>query len=145
MTFQGPDAFCSTQNEGKVKRSYDISAALVNANIMAKLCLLLLAAVVPAHTSQVGDIVFNNEVIKTDEIFDLVYAKDSVVSIDMQNQTKYYCVFRSNWNPVNQPAEYPKLARWGDPLMYSHTGQYAPFIKDRAATYGVQHVAEVRT
>lgn len=112
---------------------------------MTKFWLLLLTIVVPANASQVGNIVYNNDLIKTNEIFDLVYAKDSEVLSSAQNQTKYYCVFRSSWNPVNQPTNYPKLARWGDPLMFSHTAQYYPFIKDRAATNGVQHIAEVRT
>lgn len=58
--------------------------------------------------------------------------------------TKYYCVFRSTWNAENQPTEYPELARWGNPLMFSHTKQYAPYIKGRAAPYGVEQIAEVR-
>jgi hypothetical protein len=107
---------------------------------MSKLSLLLLATV----ASSVADIVFENEVIKVAEIFDLDYARASEVSIYEENTTAYYCVFRSHWTSENHPAQYPELARWGDPLMFSHTKQYAPFLKDRKAPSGVEHIAEVR-
>jgi Spondin_N len=108
---------------------------------MSMITLLLIAAIV---ASSVADIVFENEVVKISEIFDLDYARQSDVSVyQTENSTKYYCVFRSNWNPENHPAQYPELARWGNPLMFSHTNEYAPFIRKRAAQRGVEQIAEV--
>ena len=88
-----------------------------------------------------ADIILENEVIKVAEIFDLEYAKDSNVwayENNGHNQSKYYCTFRSNWNANDHPAEYPKLARWGEPLLFSHTKQHIPYIKGRRAPYGVE-------
>ena len=78
------------------------------------------------------------------EVFDLDYARDSSVNAQSRDTAKYYCVFRSNWNAVNHPAEFPELARWGNPVLFSHYKEYAPFLKDRAAPYGVEQIAEVR-
>jgi hypothetical protein len=91
----------------------------------------------------VADVVFENELIKPEEIFDLVRANDSAVKALSNNATRYYCIFRSNWSPENHPEEYPQLASWGNPMMFSHTKQYAPFLKNRAAPYGVEQIAEV--
>lgn len=103
---------------------------------------LLLAAATCAPVFVLSDIVFENELIKSDEIFDLVYAIESNVSAYVQNQSKFYCVFRSNWNKANQPTDFPELARWGSPAMFSHTKQYVPFLKNREAPQGVEIVAE---
>ena len=100
---------------------------------MLKHCLLF---VLPYFAT--ADIVFENEVIKTSEIYDLDYARDSNVWAYEGNQSQYYCVFRSNWNRDNHPVEYPELARWGDPLMFSHTKQHIPYLKNRRAPYGVE-------
>jgi Spondin_N len=109
-------------------------------SMLALLLLLLATATVSA-----SDFVFENEVIKLDEIFDLDYARESDVSIyNDVNTTSYYCVFRSHWTAENHPAQYPELARWGDPIMFSHTKQYAPFLKNLAAPNGVEQIAEVR-
>lgn len=108
---------------------------------MSILSLLLLATA----ASSISAFVFENEEIKIAEIFDLDYARTSEVSIyDDINTTSYYCVFRSHWTSENHPALYPELARWGNPLMFSHTKQYAPYIKGRAAPNGVEQIAEVR-
>ena len=108
---------------------------------MSKLTILLVVAVVARATA---DIVFENEEIKLEEIFDLDYARTGNVSIgETSVTTSYYCTFRSNWNVANHPALYPALARWGNPLMYAHTKQYAPFIKKREAPSGVEQIAEV--
>ena len=105
----------------------------------------LAALVALAATSQ-ADIVYENEVIKASEIFDLDYSLDSSVwAYDQQNKnvSKYYCVFRSNWNLENHPADFPELARWANPVLFSHTKEYAPFLKNRGAPNGVETVAEV--
>jgi len=107
---------------------------------------LLLYLVAFAATAR-ADIFYENELIETTEIFDLNYALDSSVwAYDNNglNTSKYYCVFRSNWNEENHPAEFPKLARWANPVLFSHTKQYAPYIKNRAAPLGVETIAEVR-
>ena len=106
---------------------------------MTKLALLLLTLAVPVS----ANIVYDNAVIKVTDIFDLVYARDSNVSSTEQTTPEYYCIFRSNWNTDNDPAEYPDLARWGNPLMFSHTNQHVPFIKDKSATAGVKLIAQV--
>jgi hypothetical protein len=109
---------------------------------MSKLTLLFVAAALVAKAA--ADIVFENEEIKLDEIFDLDYARASNVSItDLSVTTSYYCTFRSNWNVANHPALYPALARWGNPFMYAHTKQYAPFLKNREAPSGVEQIVEV--
>ena len=109
---------------------------------MTKLTFLLVAATVVAKAA--ADIVFENEEIKLEEIFDLDYARTGNVSIaDISVTSSYYCTFRSNWNEANHPALYPGLARWGDPFMFAHTKQYFPFIKKRAAPSSVEQIAEV--
>jgi Spondin_N len=107
---------------------------------MLKLGLLLVATI----ALSAADIVFENEEIKAEEIYDLDYARASEVSVyDVINTTSYYCVFRSNWNVENHPANFPDVPRWGNPLMFSHTKQYAPYIKNRPAPNGVELIAEV--
>jgi Spondin_N len=108
---------------------------------MLKPIILILAAFV---SKTAADIVFENEEVKLDEIFDLDYARASNVSTSDDVTTLYYCTFRSNWNAINHPALYPELARWGNPILFSHSKQYAPFIKKRAANAGVELIAEVR-
>jgi Spondin_N len=113
---------------------------------MKHLLLLSLALTAKHHTVR-ADIVFDNEVIKTEEIFDIDYANTSdawAYENDGANTTKYYCVFRSTWNKENHPAQYPQLARWGNQLIFSHTKEYAPFLKDRAAQLGLKKIATVR-
>jgi len=108
-----------------------------------KLLLSLLLALPLAVRS---DIVVENELIDTKEIFDLEYARDSSVYAwdnNGLNASKYYCVFRNHWTSENQPADYPELARWANPVLFSHTKQYAPFLKNKAAPYGVEAIAEV--
>ena len=105
-----------------------------------------LAALVALAATAQADIVYENEVITTSEIFDLDYALDSTVwAYDQQtlNVSKYYCVFRSNWNQENHPADFPELARWANPVLFSHTKEYSPFLKNRGAPNGVETVAEV--
>jgi Spondin_N len=103
------------------------------------LALVVLFVVVPST----ADIVVENEPIIYDEIFDLDYAIESDESIYSAKQAKYYCVFRSNWNKENHPADYPKLARWSAPLLYSHTKQYFPALKNKEAPNGVEQLVEV--
>ena len=112
--------------------------------IRSVIALVLAVPITFASVFGVSDIVFENELIKSEEIFDLVYAIESNVSANVQNQSKFYCVFRSNWNKANQPEDFPELARWGSPVIFSHTKQYVPFLKNREAPQGVEIVAEVR-
>jgi len=94
-----------------------------------------------------ANIVVENELIDTKEIFDLESARDSSVYAwdnNGLNVSKYYCVFRNNWSADNHPSKYPELTRWSNPVLFSHTKQYAPFLKNKAAPYGVETIAEVR-
>lgn len=122
-----------------VKTLNDLSEGVFS-TMMKTIILFLVATLTSA------DIIYDNEVIKTEEIFELDYARDSDLTIydnDGRNATYYYCTFRSNWNAENHPAQFPKAARWGSALMYSHTKQYVPFLKNREAPYGVEQIAEV--
>ena len=91
-----------------------------------------------------ADILYENDLITPSEVFDLKYALDSGVGWEVFNKTKYYCVFRNLWTPEDHPKDYPDLARWSTPAIFSHSKQYSPFIKNREANYGVEVIAEVR-
>lgn len=92
-----------------------------------------------------ADIVMENELIISNEVFDLKYALDSDVEASRQrNETQLYCIFRSKWTKEDHPAHFPKLARFSTPVLFSHTKQYTPFLKNREANYGVKIIAEVR-
>jgi len=106
---------------------------------MKKPLLLLLVAVTPA----VSDIVIDGLDLNLGEIYDLEYARISDHWAMEPNSTQYYCVFRSNWNSEDHPNDYPELAHFGAPVMFSHTKQFAPFIKGKRAEYGVEKIAEV--
>ena len=106
---------------------------------MSRLAVTLLALV----STVSADIIFENEEIKVDEVFDLKYALNSGVLKNVRNATKYYCVFRSLWTPEDHPNHYPKLARYTTPVLFSHTKQYTPFLKNREANYGLEIIAEV--
>jgi len=103
--------------------------------------LLLVASIVATANA---DILFDNEEVVVEEVFDLKYALDSDVGLGMPNATKYYCVFRGTWNKDDHPNDYPELARFDPPLMFSHTKAYTPFLKNREANQGVEVIAEVR-
>jgi Spondin_N len=105
---------------------------------------LLALAVVFAVVPSAADIVVENEPIVYDEIFDLEYAIEGVDSIYSERVAKYYCVFRSNWSKENHPAEFPQSARWSAPLLFSHTKQYYPALKNKEAPNGVEQLVEVR-
>jgi hypothetical protein len=61
------------------------------------------------------------------------------------NRTKYYCVFRNLWDEAHHPKSYPALARWSDPVIYSSTKQYMPWLRNRQTSYGIEKLAEVCT
>jgi Spondin_N len=90
-----------------------------------------------------ADIVVENDLIDPKEIYDFVALQDSEHWWMSGNVTKYYCIMRGLWNPQNHPAEFPQLARFSNPLMYSSTKQFLPWLRNRATTYGVEKVAEV--
>lgn len=103
-------------------------------------CFLLATTIIVS-----ADIVLENELIISNEIFDLNYAMDSDVEAARQrNETQFYCIFRSKWTIEDHPAHFPKLARFSTPVLFSHTKQYTPFLKNREANYGIEVIAEVR-
>jgi hypothetical protein len=89
-----------------------------------------------------GQVVFENELFKPEEVFDFEYSTDSDVYWTNQNVSKYYCIFRSLWTEENQPEKYPVSARWGDQIIHSGTKQFTPWLKNRVTTLGVEKVAE---
>ena len=61
------------------------------------------------------------------------------------NTTSYQCTFRNLWTKDTHPKNYPsELARWGSPIMWTHTLQFQPWSVGNAVTRGVEKVAEVR-
>jgi hypothetical protein len=92
-----------------------------------------------------ADILLENDLIVPEEIFDLKYAIDSDSDWMAPNVTKFYCVFRSLWTPEDHPVDFPDLARWSNPIIFSHAKEFTPFVKNRKANYGVEIIAEVRT
>lgn len=102
-----------------------------------------LLALQPRHvTAQDQHVV--NDLIKPEEIYNFTYSTDSGVWWRTVNATKYYCIFRNHWTKERHPNEYPKLARWSDIIMYSTNKEYRPWLKNRAASLGVEKIAEVR-
>ena len=105
--------------------------------------LLLLVLQSALFSSVTADITVENDLIKPEEIYDLVYSADSKVWWRSQNATRYYCVFRNLWTKERHPKEYPKAARWSNIAMYSGTKEFRPWLKNRATTLGVEKIAEV--
>jgi hypothetical protein len=91
-----------------------------------------------------ADIVVENDLIKPEEIYDFVVLQDSDHWWQSRNVTKYYCVMRGLWNPQNHPQKFPQLARMSNPLVYSGTKEFRPWLLNRQTTWGVEKVAEVR-
>ena len=91
-----------------------------------------------------ADIVVENDLIIPEEIYDFVALQDSNKWWQTTNRTKYYCIMRGLWNPQNHPAKFPELARFSNPLMYSSSKQFLPWLRNRATTYGIEKIAEVR-
>jgi hypothetical protein len=101
-------------------------------------------ALLLATTVIQADIVMENELIISNEVFDLNYAMDSEVeAVRQRNETQFYCIFRSKWTVEDHPEHFPKLARFSTPVLFSHTKQYTPFLKNREANYGIEIIAEV--
>mmetsp|Transcript_3387 Transcript_3387/g.7089 ORF Transcript_3387/g.7089 Transcript_3387/m.7089 type:complete len:401 (-) Transcript_3387:22-1224(-) len=89
-----------------------------------------------------ADIVIENDLINPEEIFDFVVLQDSSHWWLSPNSTHYFCIMRGLWNPFNHPKKYPNLARMSNPIMYSSTKQYMPWLINRATTWGVEKIAE---
>jgi len=102
------------------------------------------AAVLSLITLARADIVYENEPIVASEVFDLKFAYNSKVGTGLRNNTKYYCVYRSLWNKQNHPVDYPEKPRISPQVIFSHTKQYTPFLKNREANRGVEVLVEVR-
>lgn len=91
-----------------------------------------------------ADIVVENDLINPEEIYDFIVLQDSDHWWLSPNTTQYFCIMRGLWNPFNHPKKYPNLARMSNPVMYSSTKQYLPWLINRATTWGVEKIAEVR-
>ena len=76
---------------------------------------------------------------------DVLIQNVGVLSQEAPNATSYQCTFRNLWTKDTHPKNYPKeLARWGAPIMWTHTLQFEPWSFGNAVTRGVEKVAEVR-
>jgi hypothetical protein len=63
----------------------------------------------------------------------------------VQNNTQYYCVFRSLWTPEHHPVDFPDKAQWSSPVLLSHAKRFIPFEENKTTTLGVQRIAQVRS
>lgn len=102
---------------------------------------VLLASLLSLSTTR-ADIVVENDLIKPEEIYDFVVLQDSQHYWLARNVTKYYCIMRGLWNPQNHPAKYPQLARMSNPMIYSGSKEFRPWLLNRQTTWGVEKVAE---
>lgn len=76
---------------------------------------------------------------------DVLIQNVGVLSQTAPNTTSYQCTFRNLWSKETHPKNYPKeLARWGNPIMWTHTLQFTPWSSGNLVTRGVEKVAEVR-
>ena len=108
---------------------------------MTRLATLFLAlATILSRTA--ADIVVENDLIKPEEIYDFVVLQDSEHWWQSHNVTKYYCIMRGLWNPQNHPKKFPQLARMSNPMIYSGTKEFRPWLLNRQTTWGVEKVAE---
>eukprot|EP00527_Entomoneis_sp_CCMP2396_P004032 CAMPEP_0198148804 /NCGR_PEP_ID=MMETSP1443-20131203/43407_1 /TAXON_ID=186043 /ORGANISM="Entomoneis sp., Strain CCMP2396" /LENGTH=403 /DNA_ID=CAMNT_0043813619 /DNA_START=50 /DNA_END=1261 /DNA_ORIENTATION=- len=89
-----------------------------------------------------ADIVVENDLINPEEIFDFIVLQDSNHWWLSPNTTQYFCVMRGLWNPYNHPKKFPNLARVSNPLIYTSSKQYLPWLINRATTWGVEKIAE---
>ena len=83
-----------------------------------------------------------NDVILPEEIYDTVELERSSHWYTIKNTTKYYCIMRGLWSPQSHPAKFPQLARMSNPLIYSSTKEFRPWLLNRQTTVGVEKVAE---
>lgn len=118
-------------------------ACITNCDVLAKNGIIH-ELDLPLESSTDQDMDKKNKTKQTTDIFDLDFALGSSVPVNAITPivTKYYCIFRSNWNGVNHPALYPELARWANPVLFSHTKQFTPFLMNSEASYGVKKIAE---
>lgn len=111
---------------------------------IAKTLLFLLASLACFPRLR-ADITVINDIVIPQEIYDFVYSSDSTTWWRSKNRTSYYCIFRSLWTKESAPNDYPNMARVTDPVMYSTTKEYRPWLKGRATTRGIEKIAEVST
>ena len=109
---------------------------------MTRFPTLLLALAASLLSLTTADIVVENDLIKPEQIYDFVVLQDSQHWWQSRNVTKYYCIMRGLWNPQNHPKKYPQLARMSNPVIYSGTKEFRPWLLNRATSRGVEKVAE---
>lgn len=110
---------------------------------IAEVCfwsLLLVALTRHQHVS--ADIVVENDLINPEEIYDTIVLQDSNHWWLSPNTTQYFCIMRALWNPRNHPKKYPGMARMSNPIAYSSTKEWLPWLINRATTLGVEKIAE---
>lgn len=149
---------CKKQRKHSTTQSFSAPYIFTPINLLKKSIIMRLLASTTTRTATIwcllassllfgfvsADIVVENDLIDPKDIYDVVVQQDSKHWWMSTNVTKYYCVMRGLWNPQNHPAEFPQLARFSNPLMYSSTKQFLPWLPKRATTYGVEKIAEVR-
>lgn len=89
-----------------------------------------------------ADIVLDNDMIEPEEVYDFVVLQDSDRWRQSTNETKYYCIMRGLWNPQNQPHRFHPLASMSNPILYSGTKKFRPWLINRQTTWGVEKIAE---
>ena len=102
---------------------------------------LVLVALTRQYAS--ADIVVENDLINPEDIYDFIVLQDSNHWWLSPNTTQYFCIMRGLWNPKNHPKKFPGMARMSNPIVYSSTKQWLPWLINRATTWGVEKIAEV--
>ncbi|KAL7565324.1 hypothetical protein ACA910_014607 [Epithemia clementina (nom. ined.)] len=100
----------------------------------------LLVALTQQYAS--ADIVVENDLINPEDIYDFIVLQDSNHFWLSPNTTQYFCIMRGLWNPKNHPKKFPGMARISNPIAYSSTKQWLPWLINRATTLGVEKLAE---
>lgn len=93
-----------------------------------------------------ADIAIEDQVIIPEDIYDLVELQKSNHTMqDIQNNNltaSYYCIMRNLWNRQSHPNQFPKMARISNPVIYSGTTSFHPWMINRTASAGIEFMAE---
>ena len=105
--------------------------------------LFLLSILACFASKALADITVVNSIVVPSEIYDFTYSNVSNVWWRGKNRTMYYCIFRNLWTKESAPNDYPKNARWTDPVLYVGTQSFQPWINGQAVSVGIGKIATV--
>ncbi|CAB9508589.1 Spondin-1 [Seminavis robusta] len=74
---------------------------------------------------------------------DVLIENKGITSGQTSERIAYQCTFRNLWTKNRQPVRFPEeLGRWAGPILWTHTLQFQPWVRDKAVTRGVEKLAE---